>query len=58
VRFAHLFDHDTEELDFQHDEKLKASQRTLRVLRSLGLMAVMITAATLISIGFRSNGYS
>jgi two-component system, OmpR family, sensor histidine kinase KdpD len=58
VKFARLFDRDTEELDFQHDEKLKASQRTLRILRSLGLMAVMIAAATLISIGFRSSGYS
>jgi two-component system, OmpR family, sensor histidine kinase KdpD len=53
-----LFDRDTEDLDFQRDEKTKASSRALRILRSLGLMASMIAVATLISIGFRNMGYS
>ncbi len=51
-------DRDTEELDFQRDEKTKASSRALRILRSFGVMFATLAAATLISEGFRNLGYS
>lgn len=58
MNVVRLFDRDTEDLDFQRDEKTKASSRAWRTLRSLGLMAAIIAAATLISVGFRALGYS
>lgn len=49
---------DTEELDFHRSAPQKASLRFTRILRSATLMFVIIALATLVSIGFRSLGFS
>ena len=56
MRAIRWFDNDTEELDFQQSDGLKASARLLRALRSVGLMALILAAATLVSMGFRHMG--
>ena len=49
---------DTEELDFHRSIPQKASLCFTRILRSVTLMFVIIALATLVSVGFRSLGFS
>ncbi|HNX62501.1 MAG TPA: ATP-binding protein [Candidatus Limiplasma sp.] len=49
---------DTEELDLHRSIPQKASLRFTRILRSVTLMFVIIALATLVSVGFRSLGFS
>jgi len=57
VRTNRWFNRETEELDFQHGDELNASARFLRALRSVGLMVLILTVATLVSMLFRGMGY-
>lgn len=58
MKLFSLFRREADSMDWQEDSAAMQPVHLLRILRSLGLVAAVITAATFVSIGFRHLGYS